>query len=386
MKTLALTTIISAIIIGVIIILAVIPTKPTQPGVYDYVITDYTPDTNKTWGTNIIQNQTFHFVDENTSETSHKPTSLIWYDTNFTFPNGLEPEITPGGGIFEAYVTFPNETVPYRMAVGLGHNTDHKTITVLSIHKDPQVGYAIYGNTIRLLVNWPKVHSDLVIKGFNDTYKTSQLIDFQIEAKGFDYFDAGEIPDIMITKPDGTFSWENQKFDVSCCPAELGNYDRTFNFTSLGGPITIEKTGLYNLMISYNRQEIHKQFSVKEDEGVSFLKNSNLPVLIAGVVNSNLTVSYTVDGAKLSELKNNKQFGALEIYLQTTSDGILTIDLPRKLIDAKISSGEDDTFFVLADGQEILYTEMHKTANERILSIPFKNGVQKIEIIATQVI
>src|SRR5437879_1519802 len=172
MKTLYLSAIISsAIIVAMVTFVIAISSKPeSQSGVYDYIISDYIPNTNKSWGTDIIQNQTFHFVDENMSDTWHKPTSLVWYDTNFTFPNGLEFENTPGGGIFEAYVTFPNETVPYRMAVGgIGNNTDHKVMTVLSTHKDPQVGYAIYDKTIRLLVNWSKLHSSLVVTGLNDT-------------------------------------------------------------------------------------------------------------------------------------------------------------------------------------------------------------------------
>ena len=162
MKTLHLTAIISGVVLVVIAILFITMQKPANPpGVYEYIVTDYTPDTNKTWGTDIIQNQTFHFDDYDMSASLPKPYWVDMYDTNFTFPNGLQASLTPGGAIFEAYVTFPNETVPYRMAVTLENNADNKVVTVLSTHKDPQAGYAIYGNTIRMLVNWTKMNSDL---------------------------------------------------------------------------------------------------------------------------------------------------------------------------------------------------------------------------------
>jgi len=373
LKTIHLTAIISSVII-VAFVTFVIATqsKPeSQPGVYDYITSDYMPDKNKSWGTDIIQNQTFHFVDENMSDTWHKPTSLVWYDTNFTFPNGIEFENTPGGEIFEAYVTFPNETIPYRMAVGLGNNTDHKAITVLSTHKDPQVGYAIYDKTVRLLVNWPKVHSLLLITGLNNIYKAGQPIDFQIEAKGFDIFNAGDTPDVQIIKQDGTISWENPKFDVNCCPAELFNYDRKFNLTALGGPVTIDKPDSYKLIVSYNRQELEKQFTIILDENTKTIY----------VTNSNFSINYNVTNAQMLGIKLDKQSKSLIVSLQTSGDGQLTIELPRELIDAKMYGNTDDQFIVLENGQEIRYKEIHKTIEDRTLSISFQQGVDKIEII-----
>jgi predicted secreted protein with PEFG-CTERM motif len=74
---------------------------------------------------------------------------------------------------------------------------------------------------------------------------------------------------------------------------------------------------------------------------------------------------------------------SLIVSLQTTNDGNLTITLPRKLVDAK-NGTNDDQFFVLVDGADTGFQES-KTSTDRTLSIPFSVGTEKIEIIGTQV-
>ena len=299
MKTLITTAIISALLISVIIIVIAMQPKPENaPGVYQYVINDYYPDLNKKWGTDTIRNQTFHFIDENMSASLPKPYWEEMYGINFTFPNGLEPENTPGGGIFEAYVKFPNESVPYRMAVGIGRNyTDNTSITVLSTHANPQAGYVLYHGTIRLLVNWNKIHSELQVNGINDTYDIGTPIDFQINAKGFDYFDAGGTPDIQVVDSGGKILWKNPTYMVLCCVAELVDYDRQFNFTKLGGPISINKTGLFKFEISYRNSNYEKQISVISSKNTT-IQDTGVSPMSANVTNTNFTLNNSVKGQK----------------------------------------------------------------------------------------
>lgn len=389
MKTLHLTAIVSGSILVVIAILFITTQKPANlPGVYDYTLTDYTPDPNKTWGTDIIQNQTFHFDDFNMGASLPNPYWVDMYDTNFTFPNGLQASLTPGGAIFEAYVTFPNETVPYRMAVALGNNADHKAVTVLSTHKNPQAGYTIYDNTIRLLVNWPKIHSDISLVGFNDTYKTGQPIDFQIKANGFDYLDGAETPEFQVKGLDGNTVWSPSDIHGVrlCCPQELVNYDRMFNITGLGGPIVIDRAGLYNLVVSYNHQQITKQFSVIASNVTSIFDTGVYPFFV-NVDNSNFTINYNISGNNnLLDTKMDSHSKSLILSLKSTSNGTLVVSIPRALLDAKTSSGQDDQFIVLEDGQEINYKQIYSTITDRTLSIQFQSDTSTIEIIVTQIV
>ena len=70
------------------------------------------------------------------------------------------------------------------------------------------------------------------------------------------------------------------------------------------------------------------------------------------------------------------------IKIKSSSNGSITVILPRSLIDAKVGNN-DLHFFVLADGTEVSFTELQKTVKNRTLSIPFQKGVEKIEIIGT---
>jgi len=63
----------------------------------------------------------------------------------------------------------------------------------------------------------------------------------------------------------------------------------------------------------------------------------------------------------------------------------VTIPLPRALIDAKKSQGNDDVFYVLADKKEVKFTETKRTTS-RTLEISFPNGTKEITIFGTQII
>jgi len=63
--------------------------------------------------------------------------------------------------------------------------------------------------------------------------------------------------------------------------------------------------------------------------------------------------------------------------------------IPRSILDARLGadgmSGEDDSFFVLVDGEEVDFEET-TTSEDRTLTIPFEDGTTQIEIIGTFVI
>ena len=100
---------------------------------------------------------------------------------------------------------------------------------------------------------------------------------------------------------------------------------------------------------------------------------------------TNFSISYTITKGTVVDIKTDIQSKSLIIYIQTTGDGILTITLPRALIDSQ-TNGHDDQFFVLNNGQEANFQEINKTSVDRTLSIPFLDGTEQIEIIGTQVV
>jgi len=111
---------------------------------------------------------------------------------------------------------------------------------------------------------------------------------------------------------------------------------------------------------------------------------------ISGTQNSNVIegteykISSVVTGGQVLSITADPDAASLIFDIATTSDGEITITLPRELIDAKIGS-EDDIFFVLAEGEEVSFSES-KTSTHRYVTIPFVHGTEQIEIIGTSVV
>lgn len=96
------------------------------------------------------------------------------------------------------------------------------------------------------------------------------------------------------------------------------------------------------------------------------------------------TVNYSITGATVDDVSISPQDTSLIVSLKSSSDGNLTMTMPRSLIDAKAGTG-DDQFFVLVDGADTDFTE-NKTNTDRTVNVSFPQDTQQIEIIGTQVV
>ena len=100
---------------------------------------------------------------------------------------------------------------------------------------------------------------------------------------------------------------------------------------------------------------------------------------------SDHVLSYDLSGANLKNILPQPESNSLMILIDSMDDGSLSIALPRDVIDAKSSDGFDDSFFILIDGEEALFEETI-SETERIISVNFPAGTEKVEIIGTFVI
>ena len=95
-------------------------------------------------------------------------------------------------------------------------------------------------------------------------------------------------------------------------------------------------------------------------------------------------VNYNIVGGRVDDISINQQETSLVVLLNSTSDGNLTMSMPRSLIDAK-NGGNDDQFLVLVDGADSDFVEK-KTDTDRTVTISFPESSQQIEVIGTQVV
>jgi predicted secreted protein with PEFG-CTERM motif len=101
------------------------------------------------------------------------------------------------------------------------------------------------------------------------------------------------------------------------------------------------------------------------------------------------SVNYTINGGIIKGMTIDPQSISLIVSLNSTSCATncdITLLIPRSLIDAKTSNGQDDAFIILIDGAEVKPQGEETNNNFRTLTIQFLQGDQDVEIIGTQIV
>ena len=173
-------------------------------------------------------------------------------------------------------------------------------------------------------------------------------------------------PTIVYAHQDGCHRWHSCPSDTgSYVCGDLGYYSECPNKPS-------KSTESSQSSESTKTQITSPQIQATESNSASTVKGTDY------------TISSLIVGGKILEIFPDTEIQSLVIAVETTSDGSLTIKLPREVIDAKMGS-EDDEFFVLLDGTESVFTES-SSSTFRTLTIEFPHGTEEILIIGTYVI
>jgi len=156
--------------------------------------------------------------------------------------------------------------------------------------------------------------------------------------------------------------------------------DKTFSTEIFAGGGLWKSKGTYTIKVLYGTQSrtAETTFEFGGSDGTT------KPTGTIKVDRTNFVLSYKITGGSVLSVTPDDEANSLVVAIKTTSDGVLTITLPRALIDAKIN-GQDDNFFVLIDGEEVEFEET-TTDTDRTLTIAFPDGAEEIEIIGSFVV
>ena len=177
---------------------------------------------------------------------------------------------------------------------------------------------------------------------------------------------------IKVTNPIGNI--------VAISQVELGT-DKTFSTQIVAGGAPWKAAGTYTVIAQFGSKDRSATTTFDFSGSAGGAKPSGNSV---NVKNTDFSVTYSITGGKVTGIEADVPSKSLVINMTTTSDGVLTITLPRALIDAKVGD-QDDQFFVLIDGAEEPFDET-TTSTDRTLTIHFTNGAETIEIIGTQIV
>jgi predicted secreted protein with PEFG-CTERM motif len=99
---------------------------------------------------------------------------------------------------------------------------------------------------------------------------------------------------------------------------------------------------------------------------------------------TNFTILYSITGGKITSIQADTDAKTIDVSVQSSNNGTLTITLPTTLIDAYQGSNETH-FMVLSNNHGIHYTELENfiTTENRTLTIPLSLGTSMIEIKGT---
>lgn len=103
------------------------------------------------------------------------------------------------------------------------------------------------------------------------------------------------------------------------------------------------------------------------------------------VANTDYSISYKIVGGKVLGISAEPSTFSLGVQIESQSNGTLTLNLPRALIDAKKTDGSDDLYLVTA-GKQILKFDETKTSSVRSLTIDFPQDSDEISIYGTHVV
>ena len=105
-----------------------------------------------------------------------------------------------------------------------------------------------------------------------------------------------------------------------------------------------------------------------------------------GIGNKQYKIPYQITGGKLDTINAQGNNTTLVFNISTTSDGKLTLDLPRKIIDSKKQGGIDEGYAVFVDGQNANADQIKNNTESRTLSIDFPKGASRIDIAGTHIV
>ena len=220
-----------------------------------------------------------------------------------------------------------------------------------------------------------QIQSSIVVTTDKSSYSEGDIILVTGEVR--DLY-SGTPVSVIVKAPNGNL--------VSIAQITVGA-DKKFSTEVTAGGALMKTEGSYTVTVQYGTE--NRSATTSFEFGGSTVtpptgNTSEVTDTTVSVQGSSDLIGYEITGGKLQSIMPDVDANSLIVSIDATSDGSLTLTIPRSVLDAMIN-GEDDDFFVLIDGEEVDFDET-TTSTDRILTISFPAGAEEIEIIGTFVI
>ncbi|MGY5144511.1 MAG: PEFG-CTERM sorting domain-containing protein [Candidatus Nitrosopumilus sp. bin_32a] len=220
----------------------------------------------------------------------------------------------------------------------------------------------------------------------SSAFAESSLISVQTDDNQYDEGDtiviSGQVTTIVGSTP-ATLQLFNDGNLIDIAQITIAQ-DGSYSHTVIAeGPLW-KKSGDYTVRVSYGEGNIaESEFGYTPKSDVTTTTNFEVDAGSHGTFD----VKYTIKGAAIKDMVVDSDIFALIVQIESTDEGVITLELPREFIGAEKQDGKDDKFIILIDGIEVNYGEISNVGGDsRTISIEFEQGDSDIEIIGTYVI
>ncbi len=183
---------------------------------------------------------------------------------------------------------------------------------------------------------------------------------------------------VIVKAPNGNL--------VSIAQVEVGA-DKKFSTEMTAGGALMKSEGAYIITAQYGTQNRSAEATFEFGGAATTVTppeedESMVSDTMVKMGDGNGSIGYEITGGQLLSITPDVDANSLIVGIDATSDGSLTLTIPRSVADALLETGEDDEFFVLVDGEEVDFSE-DASSTDRTLTIAFQAGADEIEIIGT---
>ena len=198
----------------------------------------------------------------------------------------------------------------------------------------------------------------------------------------------GEVRDLYSGTPVSVITVAPSGDLVSIAQLSVGA-DKKFRTEIAAGGALMKNSGTYKITVQYGTENrsatTYFEFGGSIVTPPTPIDNTRITDTTVSVSGTNELIEYTITGGKLLSIVPDSDANSLIVLVDSPSSGILTLTIPRVILDATLHNGEDEDFFVVIDGEEVDFTEM-KSSTDRKLFVGLKAGYEEIEIVGTYVI
>lgn len=114
----------------------------------------------------------------------------------------------------------------------------------------------------------------------------------------------------------------------------------------------------------------------------AYAESGTIPVNVSGTA---YNIGYQTDGVKINAITADLDAVSLLLEVGVTAPGLLEITFDRAYFDST-TDGSDEPFIILADGEDISFTETGATPETRTLKMELPTGTEEVEIIGTHLL